>query len=422
MSKCTNKNLIGQPIFTQVLNLVSKHTFSGLVKKHESDRYYKKFNTWTHFTSMMFGIYSRCDSVTEIVEGMIGCVGKLSHFGLTEVPPKSTITDGNRERDNVFFELLYFSLVKRYSSFLSSSRTIGLNVKELFIVDSTTIQLFSSLVFKGVGRNPKDGGKKKGGLKVHMLIDALQDVGKFVKVTAAKVHDSKFLNDLVLNPFSMVVFDKAYNHYKLFAKWTGIKVWFVTRMKDNALYEVVQIVSEKKLKEGVAGVLKEELINLCYKENPKDKECLRLLLRRVTYRDEKGRTFIFITNNMVITAQDIADIYKHRWQIELLFKKMKQNFQLHCFYGESENAIRIQIWCTLIAQLLLTVLQRKTKTKKAFSTVACLVRQHLLSYLNLEELLINSKRFYDKYRQTVDYEGSLFPVIVEKDRGADLKL
>lgn len=410
MSENTNKNLIGQPILTQVLSLVNRNKFSGLAKKHGSDRYYKRFSTWTHFVSIMFGIYSRCDSVTEIVEGMIGCVGKLGHFGLKEVPPKSTITDGNRERDSKFFESLYFSLVKRYSSFLSSSRTLGLSIKELFIVDSTTIQLFSNLVFKGVGRNPKDGGKKKGGLKVHMLIDALQDVGRFVKITAAKVHDSKFLNELVLNPFSMVVFDKAYNHYKLFAKWTGKQIWFVTRMKDNAVYEVVQIISENKLPEGEAGVLKEEKVNLCYKENNKDKELQKLLLRRINYRDEKGRLYVFITNNMALTAQDIADIYKQRWQIELLFKKMKQNFQLHCFYGESENAIRIQIWCTLIAQLLLTVLQRKTKTKKAFSTIACLVRQHLLSYLNLEELLINSKRFYDKYRKTVDYSDSLFPM------------
>ena len=410
MSENTNKNLIGQPILTQVLSLVNRNKFSGLAKKHGSDRYYKKFSTWTHFVSIMFGIYSRCDSVTEIVEGMIGCVGKLGHFGLKEVPPKSTITDGNRERDSKFFESLYFSLVKRYSSFLSSSRTLGLSIKELFIVDSTTIQLFSNLVFKGVGRNPKDGGKKKGGLKVHMLIDALQDVGRFVKITAAKVHDSKFLNELVLNPFSMVVFDRAYNHYKLFAKWTGKQIWFVTRMKDNAVYEVVQIISENKLPEGEAGVLKEEKVNLCYKENNKDKELQKLLLRRINYRDEKGRLYVFITNNMALTAQDIADIYKQRWQIELLFKKMKQNFQLHCFYGESENAIRIQIWCTLIAQLLLTVLQGKTKTKKAFSTIACLVRQHLLSYLNLEELLINSKRFYDKYRKTVDYSDSLFPM------------
>ena len=410
MSESTNKNLVGQPILTQVLSLVNKNEFNSLVKNHESDRYYKKFSTWTHFVTMMFGVYSRCDSVTEIVEGMIGCVGKLGHFGLWEVPPKSTITDGNRERDSKFFESLYFSLVKRYSGFLSSSRTLKLNVKELFIVDSTTIQLFSSLVFKGVGRNPKDGGKKKGGLKVHMLIDALQDVGKFVKVTAATVHDSKFLNDLALNPFSMVVFDRAYNHYKLFAKWTEKQIWFVTRMKDNAVYEVVEIVNETTIPDAKAGVLKEEKVNLCYKLKQKDKEFLKLLLRRITYQDDKGRVYVFITNNMELTAQDIADIYKQRWQIELLFKKMKQNFQLHCFYGESENAIRIQIWCTLVAQLLLTVLQRKTETQKAFSTIASLVRQHLLSYLNLEELLKNSKWFYEKYCKTVNYSNSLFPL------------
>ena len=408
MSENTNKNLVGQPILTQVLALVNRNKFNVLVKQHKSDKYYKKFSTWAHFTSMMFGIFSRCDSVTEIVEGMIGCVGKLGHFGLKEVPPKSTITDGNRQRDNKFFESLYFSLVKRYSGLLSSSRTIGLNIKELYIVDSTTIQLFSSLIFKGVGRNPKDGGKKKGGLKVHMLIDALQDVGKFVKVTAANVHDSKFLNELTLNPFSMVVFDKAYNHYKLFSKWTEKQVWFVTRMKENALYEVMIVVSENTISEG-SGVLKEEQIQLSYKQNLKDKELQKLSLRRITYQDDKGRIYVFITNNTQLTSQDIADIYKQRWQIELLFKKMKQNFQLHCFYGESENAIRIQIWCTLIAQLLLTVLQRKTQTKKAFSTIACLVRQHLISYLNLEELLKNSKRFYDKYRRTIDYSNSLFP-------------
>ena len=408
MSENTNKNLVGQPILTQVLALVNRNKFNVLVKQHKSDKYYKKFSTWAHFTSMMFGIFSRCDSVTEIVEGMIGCVGKLGHFGLKEVPPKSTITDGNRQRDNKFFEYLYFSLVKRYSGLLSSSRTIGLNIKELYIVDSTTIQLFSSLIFKGVGRNPKDGGKKKGGLKVHMLIDALQDVGKFVKVTAANVHDSKFLNELTLNPFSMVVFDKAYNHYKLFSKWTEKQVWFVTRMKENALYEVMKVVSENTISEG-SGVLKEEQIQLSYKQNLKDKELQKLSLRRITYQDDKGRIYVFITNNTQLTSQDIADIYKQRWQIELLFKKMKQNFQLHCFYGESENAIRIQIWCTLIAQLLLTVLQRKTQTKKAFSTIACLVRQHLISYLNLEELLKNSKRFYDKYRRTIDYSNSLFP-------------
>lgn len=409
MNKDSQKKLLGQPIFTQILSLVSRSTFNTLVRKHDANRYYKEFKSWTHFVSILYGVLTRCDSVTEICEGLIGCVGKLRHFGLEKAPAKSTITDGNRERNSKFFESLYFSLVKRYSGFLSSSRTLGLNFKELLIVDSTTIQLFSDLIYKGVGRNPKNGGRKKGGLKVHMLIDALQDVGKFVKVSAARMHDRKFLQQITLKPFSMLVFDKAYNDYKLFARWTENKIWFVTRMKDNAVYEVVKTVRKKKLKEGKPGVLKEEKIHLCYKENKNDKQEQLLLLRRVTYRDEKNRVFVFICNNFDITAQDIADIYKQRWQIELLFKKMKQNFQLHYFYGESENAICIQIWCTLIVQLLLTVLQRKTKTKKAFSTIAFLVRQHLVSYLNLEEMLKNSKRFYDKYRKHIDYSYSLFP-------------
>ena len=266
MSKNTNKNLVGQPIFTQVLALVSKIAFRGLVKEHKSDRYYKKFNTWTHFVSLMFGIFSRCDSVTEIVEGMIGCVGKLGHFGLLEVPPKSTITDGNRERDSAFFESLYFSLVKRYSTFLSSSRTIGLNIKELFIVDSTTIQLFSSLIFKGVGRNPKDGGKKKGGLKVHMLIDAVQSVGRFIKITQAKVHDQNFLKSLELISYSMVVFDRAYNYYQQFALWTEKQVLFVTHLKKNAVFTLI-VVMHRTQTISIKNVRNSILENECEKKN-----------------------------------------------------------------------------------------------------------------------------------------------------------
>lgn len=410
MGKITNKNLVGQPIFSQVLKLINRKSFDKLVNKEEADRYYKKFNSWTHLVSMMFGIFSRCESVTEIFEGMAGCVGKLGHFGLKEAPPKSTITDGNRNRPHKFFEALYFSLVGQYSEVLSVSRKQQKGFSALYIVDSTTIKLFSSLIFKGVGRNPKDGGRKKGGLKVHMLIDALQDIGKFIKITAAKAHDSKFLNTLTLSPYSMLVFDKAYNDYKVFKQWTSQLIYFVTRMKSNAVYNVLKIVDEFEVKKREAGVLKEEQIQLNFKENKNDKIDTTLELRRITYQDELGREFIFITNNMELTAQEIADIYKQRWQIELLFKKMKQNFQLHNFYGETENAIRIQIWCTLIAQLLLTVLRKTSETKKAFSTVASLIRLHLLSYLDLVELLKNSSRFFEKYRKTVNYATSLFPL------------
>ena len=202
----------------------------------------------------------------------------------------------------------------------------------------------------------------------------------------------------------MVVFDKAYNVYEQFAQWTKENVFFVTRQKDNALYTVLEISQKRNLKKHIAGVKLEENIAIQYKEGVLEQ---MLILRRIEYQDEKNRQFVFITNNFTITAEVVAMVYKKRWGIELLFKKMKQNFQLHYFYGENENAIRTQIWCTLIAQLLLTVLQKMADTKKAFSTVATLIRIHLISMLDMLELMRNSQRSYMKGNNLTQI--SLFP-------------
>lgn len=405
MSKNTEIKLVGQPILSQVLQLVDKVTFQNLVRKEKSDRYYKAFKSWPHFVTMMFGILSRCDSMAETCEGLKGMSGKLNHLNMLKAPAKSSAGDGLRNRSHTFFEALYYELTDRYRSFLSDSRTLGLTVKELYIVDSTTIRLFSDIL-KGVGRNPKNDGKKKGGLKVHMLIDAVQSVGKFMRITEAKVHDKNFLKDIRVPEFSMIVFDKAYNYYKQFAQWTTANIYFVTRQKSNAIYEVLQTLSEQILPDKQAGVLKEEIIQISYKQK---KEVQTLKLRRISYQDEKNRQYVFICNNFIITAEEIALIYKKRWGIELLFKKMKQNFQLHYFYGENENAIRTQVWCTLIAQLLLTVLQKKAKVAKAFSTVATMVRIHLVSMLDVYEMLRNVNRAWAKQRTDKANTLSLFP-------------
>ena len=234
MGKNTEIKLVGQPTLSQLLQLVDKHSFRDLVKQNKSDYYYKAFKSWPHFVTMMFGIFSRCDSMAETCEGLRAMSGKLNHLGLDRSPAKSSAGDGLRNRGNKFFEALYYQLTARYSAFLSDSRTNGLTVKELYIVDSTTIRLFSDIL-KGVGRNPKNDGKKKGGLKVHMLIDAVQSVGKFMKITAAKMHDKNFLSEIQVPQFSMLVFDKAYNYYKQFHEWTKTKIYFITRQQSNAL-------------------------------------------------------------------------------------------------------------------------------------------------------------------------------------------
>jgi Transposase DDE domain/Domain of unknown function (DUF4372) len=405
MSKNAEIRLVGQPVIGQVLGMVERGMFEKLVREHKSDRYYKAFKTWTQFVTMMFGILSRCDSMAETCEGMRTLGGKLNHLGLTKAPAKSSAGDGLRNRSHEFFEALYYRLLKGNERFLSVSRIYGLTIKDLFIIDSTTIRLFSDTL-KGVGRNPKNDGRKKGGLKVHMLIDAVQSVAKFVLITAAKVHDKNFLKDIKVPEYSMLVFDKAYNYYQQFANWTAENIWFVTRQKSNAVFEVLEIIREIKLPENEFGVWKEELIEVTYgkKSDPQ-----KLQLRRICYRDERRREYVFISNNMEITAEEIALIYKKRWGIELLFKKMKQNFQLHYFYGENENAIRTQIWCTLIAQLLLTVLQNKASVKKAFSIVATLVRINLVSLLDVHELLRSTNRSWSKNVGNENIQPALFP-------------
>jgi hypothetical protein len=336
--------------------------------------------------------------MTEICESLRAMGGKLNHLGLEKAPAKSTACDGMRERNNKFFEDVYFSLVKRYQNYLSDSRTFGLTFKEVLLIDSTTIRLFSNIL-KGVGRNPKGDGKKKGGLKVHMLIDAVQSIGRFVKITAAKVHDKNFLKEIEMVSHSMVVFDRAYNYYHQFAVWTQKNVFFVTRLKKNAVYSVIETLRQEKPEKGKAMVLKEEIIEIEYtpedengKKRPKDKQTIQL--KKVCYQDEKNRYYEFLSNSMDSTGEEIAFLYKKRWGIELLFKKMKQNFQLHYFYGESINAIYTQVWCTLIAQLLMTVIQKMAQTKKAFSVVASLVRIHLISMLDIFELLRSTNREY----------------------------
>jgi hypothetical protein len=400
MGKSTEIKLVGQPILKQIIGLVEKIDLKGITRKHDADRYYKAFKAKTHLITMLFGILSRCDSMNEVCEGLRAMSGKLNQLGLDRSPAKSTACDGLMNRSHKFFEDIYFTLVKHYHSFLSDSRTYGLTFKEVLLIDSTTIRLFSDIL-KGVGRNPKHDGKKKGGLKVHMLIDAVQGVGRFIKITAAKVHDKNFLKELELISHSMIVFDKAYNYYHQFALWTQSNVFFVTRIKNNAVYEVLEVIQVNRRIKKKAMVLREEIIELEY--SPEDENGKKITsvqqkvrLKKVCYQDEQNRYYEFISNHLESTAEEIAFLYKKRWGIEILFKKMKQNFQLHYFYGESVNAIYTQVWCTLIAQLLLTVVQKMAQVKKAFSVVASIIRIHLISLLDIFELLKSKNRNYLK--------------------------
>jgi len=397
MDKGSKKNLVGQPIFKQLLKLLPREVIDRVILKQQSDRYYKALSTFDELVTLLFGVFERCDSAREVCAGMATLSGKLNYLGMDCAPAKSTFNDALKNRSEQVFEKIYFALIAYFAPILSDSRKGGISFKQFFAFDSTTIRLFSE-VLKGVGRKLKGLGRQKGGLKVHMLTDVHSDSAKFVKMSEARMHDKKFLQYInCLTAGCMIVFDKAYNWYLQFAKWTETGIFFVCRLKDNAKYEVIETLFEQTLSDNQAGIMKEEHIHLQYKEEKKQKT---LCLRKVTYRDEKGRIYQFITNNWEITAEEVALIYKYRWSIELVFKKLKQNFQLHFFYSESENGIKTQVWATLIAHLLLTVLIKKSQTKKAFSTVAALVRIHFIAHLDLFWVIENGRRSYNKRQKS----------------------
>jgi IS4 transposase len=220
------------------------------------------------------------------------------------------------------------------------------------------------------------------------MINVLEDVPQLVRFSSAARHDHSFLSELELAKGSFVVFDKGYTDYKQYHSWSGQGIFFVTRQKDNATWEQVQ---EYDMDDSVdAGVIKDEQIMV-------NKDGQDILLRRIAYYHvAQNRTYIFLTNNMELPADKIAEIYKNRWQIESMFKRLKQNFPLKYFLGDNQNAIEIQIWVSLIAQLLMLVVQRKAARQWAFSNMVGIIRYHLTSYIDLFSFLNNPEKSWQE--------------------------
>lgn len=373
-------------VFGQLISLIDDKLIKDSVKKSDSDRYVKRFKTKDHLISMLFCSFAKCNSLREVSGAMLGLSGKTDHFQLSHIPKRSTLSDANKNRKVEVFEDIYNKLLKQYGSVLSDSRIKDVINKQIKIVDSSTISLFKDIL-GCVGRKPKDG-KRKGGIKAHTVINADETVPCLVWFSSARVHDHNFLSRLKCDDNTIYVFDKGYNDYKAFRHFGENKTGFVTRIKDNAVYEVVKA---NEIPEKIhSGVLSDDMIEIDIKE---DKVVSKLKLRKVKYYDREGkREFEFITNLFDLRADFIAAMYKTRWQIELVFKQLKQNFPLKYFLGDNENAIQIQIYCALIVNLLVTVIQKKLKRSWAFSNLVSFCKIHLFNYIQLMKFLENPEK------------------------------
>ncbi len=373
-------------VFGQLISLINDKTIKDAVKKYDSDRYVKRFKSKDHLISMLFCSFAKCNSLREVSGAMLGLSGKTESFQLSHIPKRSTLSDANKNRRVEFFEEIYNKLLHQYGSVLSDTRIKEVLNKQVKIVDSSTISLFKDIL-SCVGRKSKEG-KSKGGIKVHTVINADEIVPNLVWFSPATTNDHNFLKKLKCDDNTVYVFDKGYNDYKAFKHFTDHKTGFVTRLKDNALYrEIEELEIEEKIHN---GVLKDEIIEVDIKNG---KEISSIRLRKVTFYDrENKREFEFLTNLFELRADLIAGLYKIRWQIELLFKQLKQNFPLRYFLGDNENAIKIQIYCVLIVNLLIAAIKKKLKRSWAFSNLVSFCKIHLFNYIQLMKFLENPEK------------------------------
>ncbi|MDM1497171.1 IS4 family transposase [Myroides odoratimimus] len=384
MSKSTYFS--SKSVFGQLISLIDDELIKSAVVKANSDYYVKKFKSKDHLISMLFCCFAKCNSLREVSGAMLGLSGKTKGFQLDHIPKRSTLSDANKNREVKFFEDVYNQLLSKYTNKLSDSRIKDVVKKQVKLVDSSTISLFKDIL-SCVGRKSKDG-KSKGGIKVHSVINADEKVPNMVWCSSAATHDHNFLKKLKCDDNTIYVFDKGYNDYKAFKHFSEHQTGFVTRIKDNASYDIIET---NQIPEHLhSGVLQDQIIEVNIKEN---NILAKLKLRKVKFYDrENKRVFEFITNLFELRADMIAALYKLRWQIELVFKQLKQNFPLKYFLGDNENAIKIQIYCVLIVNLLISVIKKKLTRSWAFSNLVSFCKIHLFNYIKLLHFLENPEQ------------------------------
>ena len=396
MSKSTH--FIGQPLYSQITKNIDKSGVLRVSRELGGERYIKSFDAWTHLVVMLYAILNRFDSLREITVSMQAEARKLTHLGIANIACKSTLSDANRRRSEEVFGAIYRGLYARYHHLLSSDsrQRRGENMPKWFnrlkIIDSTTITLFSNLVFKGVGRHPKIG-KKKGGVKVHTVIHANEGVPADVRFTSAATHDSFMLIPSHLSKGDIIAMDRAYINYAKFEEMTQRGVIYVTKMKKNLVYKVEKDTIYQTEHEGMEVRVQQVTLR---KELQKG-EAIKHRARIITYADiQKHRLISLLTNDLTSDPDEIIKIYQERWAIELLFKQLKQNFPLRYFYGESANAIKIQVWVTLIANLLLMVMKHQLDRSWSFSGLSTMVRITLMYYVNFYSLFNHPEKDWEK--------------------------
>lgn len=365
-------NITGS-LFSQILSLFNRSDFHAYVRAIKCEYRAKGFTSWEQFVAMMFCQLAQARSLREITDGLQCCLGKLKHLGLSAAPKRSTLSYANAHRPWQLYVRLFYDLLERCRE-VSPRKKFRFKNK-LLTLDSTTIELCASLFDWAKWR------QTKGAVKLHLLLDHDGYLPVFAHLSEGKVADVMVAQSLDFPRGSIVVLDRGYTDYRVFAHWTEQGVYFVTRLKENAAFGEY----ESRPVPANSPVRKDELgrLNFFVAGAP----CRHDLRRIEVWVPEKQQTLVLLTNHLQLSAATIAAIYKERWQIELFFKTLKQQLKIKTFVGTSSNAVHIQIWTALIAVLVLKYLQFRSRFGWALSNLVALLRWNLFSYRDLWQWL-----------------------------------
>ena len=359
-------------VFSQLIAFLDRNHFNYLARKYDGDKYVKHLTCWNQLLALMFGQLSNRESLRDLIVALEAHQSKCFHLGLGRKPiAKTTLATANQNRDyRIFEEFAFYMMEQARRNRAADIFKLG---GKVYAFDSTTIPLCLSVFWWAKFR------KKKGGVKVHVLYDLEVQVPAFYHITTASVHDSKAMPEIPYETGAYYIFDRGYNNFKELFRIQRMESFFVVRAKTNLQYKCV-----KWKRRMPKNILSDAEIELTVYNSRKDYPDNLRLVRY--YDEEQDREFMFLTNAMDLTAQQIADLYKNRWQIELFFKWLKQHLKIKKFWGTTENAVRIQIAAAITAYCLVAIVQHDMKLKRSTYEVLQILSISLTDKTPLREL------------------------------------
>jgi len=358
-------------LFSQILHVIPRFKFARAVHETGAERHSKGYTCWDQLVAMLFCQFAQAKSLREISDGLAITCGKLNHLGLTSAPAKSTLAYANAHRPWELYQRLFFDL-------LSICQAESPGKKRKFRFKNKLLSLDATLVDLCLGLFPwAEYRRKKGAIKLHLLLDHDGYLPAFAAITEGKQNELKVAQLIELPKGSIVALDRAYIDYRLFHKWTTQGVYFVTRLKEPTLLEVI----EERPVPKRGNILSDRIIRLT---GYRVKKHCPSIMRVVTIWDETNKKEVsFLTNHLEFGATTISKIYRDRWEIELFFKVLKQHLKIKTFIGTSANALKIQIWTALITILLIRYMQFKSKCQLPLCRLVALLRWNLFTYRHL---------------------------------------